>query len=61
VRWPGKIKAGQVIEVGGFLVNDELIIIVTGGKAYIQGDELRVPVAFRNGSAQIEVTYQWAE
>lgn len=46
---------------GGFLVNDELLITVTGGKAAIQGDELRVPVAFRNGSAQIEVTYQWAE
>jgi len=48
-------------QAGGFLVNDELFLTIAGGKATIQGDELRVPVAFRNGAAQIELTYQWAE
>jgi len=48
-------------EGGGFLVNDELIITITGGKAGIQDGELRVPIEFKNGTAQLGITYQWAE
>ena len=49
-------------EGGTFLVNDELLVNVKGGgKPAVSNGELRVPVTFNKGAAQLEVTYGWAE
>jgi len=58
-----RVAQGDVREEGGgFLVNDELLVNVKGGgKPAVNNGELRVPVTFKNGNAQLEVTYGWAE
>lgn len=58
-----RVAQGDVKEEGGgFLVNDELLVNVKGGgKPAVSNGELRVPVTFKNGAAQLEVTYGWAE
>lgn len=45
---------------GGFIVNGDLMIS-TKSKATIEANELRLPVEFKNGSAEIELTYKWAQ
>ena len=45
---------------GGFIVNGDLMIS-TKSKATIKANELRLPVEFKNGSAEIELTYKWAQ
>ena len=57
-----RAASGNITAAGkGFLVNDELIITVSGGKAAIQNGELRIPIEFKNGAARLELAYQWAE
>ena len=57
-----RAASGNVAAEGkGFLVNDELLITIAGGRASIQNGELRVPIEFKNGTAQLGITYQWAE
>ena len=36
-------------------------MISTKSKATIEANELRLPVEFKNGSAEIELTYKWAQ
>ena len=55
-----RIAQGDFEEEGGSFQNSELVVTVKGGKATSKGGELRVPVTFKNGSAQLEVTYGWA-
>ncbi len=55
-----RIAQGDFEEKGGSFRDSELIVTVKGGKAFSKDGELRVPVTFKNGSAQLEVTYSWA-
>jgi len=34
---------------------------VKGGDAFTHEDELRVPIVFNGKTAQLEITYSWAE
>ena len=55
-----RAAAGNIVaKDGGFLVNDELLISVKGSGAGIHNNELRIPIQFRNGTAQLEITYAW--
>lgn len=55
-----RAAAGTIVaKDGGFLVNDELLISVKGSAAGIHNNELRIPIQFRNGTSQLELTYAW--
>ncbi|MGE4550755.1 MAG: PA14 domain-containing protein [Opitutales bacterium] len=54
-----RIAQGDFEEEGGSFQSSELVVTVKGGKATSKGGELRVPVTFKNGSAQLEITYGW--
>ncbi len=55
-----RIAKGGFEENDGSFESSELAITVKGGKPSTQGDELRVPITFKNGAAELEVTYEWA-
>tara|TARA_Y100000588_G_scaffold58968_1_gene57638 strand:- start:1109 stop:2704 length:1596 start_codon:yes stop_codon:yes gene_type:complete len=55
-----RIAQGDFEAKGGSFQGSELVVTVKGGKASSQGGELRVPVTFKNGSAELEITYEWA-
>ena len=57
-----RVATGNIAEKnGGFLIDEELQISVSGGEGLNIGGELRVPIKFKNGTAQLELTYAWAE
>jgi len=42
-------------------VDEELSLTVKGGKVLASNDELRVPIQFNNETAELEITYGWAD
>jgi hypothetical protein len=56
-----RVAQGSFEKKGQSFEGDELAISVKGGEPVAQGGDLRVPIVFKGGSAQIEVTYSWAE
>ena len=42
-------------------VDEELFVSIKGGKVMASNDELRVPIQFNNETAELEITYGWAE
>ena len=42
-------------------VDEELSLTVKGGKVLTSNDELRVPIQFNDETAELEITYGWAE
>jgi hypothetical protein len=40
---------------------EQLVLAIKGGEALIQDKEIRVPIVFDKGKAQIEVTYSWVK
>ena len=42
-------------------VDEELFLSVKGGKVLASNDDLRVPILFKNGMSELEITYGWAE
>ena len=42
-------------------VDEELYITVKGGKVLASNDELRVPIQFNDETAELEITYGWAD
>ena len=55
-----RIAQGDFEEEGGSFQSSELVVTVKGGKASSKDGELRVPVTFKNGAAELEITYGWA-
>ena len=55
-----RIAQGDYEKEGGSFQGSELVVTVKGGPAFAQGGELRVPVTFKNGAAELEITYAWA-
>ena len=56
-----RLAQGSFEKKGKSFKGDELAISVKGGEPLAQGGELRVPIVFKGGSAQLEVTYSWGE
>ena len=42
-------------------VDEELSLTVKGGKVLASNDELRVPIQFNDETAELEITYGWAD
>ena len=42
-------------------VDEELFLSVKGGKVLASNDDLRVPILFKNGMSELEITYGWAD
>ena len=42
-------------------VDEELSLSVEGGKVLASNAELRVPIQFKNETAELEITYGWAD
>ena len=42
-------------------VDEELSLTVEGGKVLASNAELRVPIQFKNETAELEITYGWAD
>ena len=40
---------------------EQLVLAIKGGEALVQDKEIRVPIVFDKGKAQIEVTYTWVK
>ncbi len=56
-----RVAQGGFEKKGESFDGEELAISVKGGEPVAQGGELRVPIVFKGGSAQLEVTYSWIE
>ena len=44
---------------GAYVINGAVSITIGGGEPTMKGNELRVPIQFRNGTAKLEITYAW--
>ena len=56
-----RLAQGNFEKKGKSFKGDELAISVKGGEPVANGGDLRVPIVFKGGRAQIEVTYSWSE
>ena len=56
-----RVAQGNFEKKGKSFEGDELAISVKGGEPVAHGGDLRVPIVFKGGNAQIEVTYSWSE
>ena len=54
-----RIAQGGFEEKDGSFLGNELAITVKGANPSVEGGDLRVPISFKNGSAEFEVTYEW--
>ena len=54
-----RIAQGGFEEKDGSFLSNELAITVKGANPSVEGGDLRVPISFKNGSAEFEVTYEW--
>ena len=55
-----RIAQGGFEEKDGSFLSNELAITVKGANPSVEGGDLRVPISFKGGTAQFEVTYAWA-
>ena len=56
-----RIAEGNFEKKDDSFQNEELVVRVKGGDAFTHEDELRVPIVFNGKTAQLEITYSWAE
>ena len=55
-----RIAQGGFEKKGDTFQSSELSVTVKGANPSAQSDDLRVPVSFKGGTAEFEVTYAWA-
>ena len=55
-----RIAQGGFEEKAGSFLSNELSITVKGASPSVEGGDLRMPISFKGGTAQFEVTYAWA-
>jgi hypothetical protein len=41
--------------------NEELFLSVKGGEVLANDGDLRVPIVFKNGQSEVEITYRWTD
>ena len=56
-----RIAEGNFEKKDDSFQNEELVVRVKGGDVFTHEDELRVPIVFNGKTAQLEITYSWAE
>jgi hypothetical protein len=41
--------------------DEELFLSVKGGEVLANDGDLRVPIVFKNGKSEVEITYRWTD